>query len=79
MATPAGAPLFEGEYDHLNDEPIPLTLDWDELADLIVNQNYGMIRFLAALVRARQRSERLKGYPDELVEGIITLLKLGLH
>lgn len=45
------------QYDHMNKDGIPLKLDMDELADLIVSRNFGLVRMLAALCRAARRDQ----------------------
>lgn len=80
MAKSESPESFKSTYDHLNkDQPyqLHLTLDLDELADIIVSMNYGVVRFLAALVRARARQWKKQGWegPDELLEGIMELLQ----
>ncbi len=82
---------FKSEYDHLNEDsapvhgmtsgPVPIFFDWDALADIIVAQNYGTVRILAALVRARLRSQKFneREYPDELSLALQKIIKDGLH
>lgn len=70
---------FESDYDHLNkSDPLTIALDLDVLAGQIVSMNYGTARFLAALVRARRRSEKFK-QPDKIADTIQSLLEQGLH
>lgn len=67
------------EYDHLNeDSKITLSVDYDTLAKMVVAQNYGTVRFLAALVRARLARKPLQeGHHDRLAHGIWNLIKAG--
>jgi hypothetical protein len=72
-------------YDHLNiDDPLRLTVDMDDLARRVVAMNYGTVRFLAALVRARRESRKFhvictaNGEVDQLADGIEALLERGL-
>ena len=53
-----------GYYDHLNKDPLEITIGMDELAKLVVDQNYGSVRFLAAMVRVRRQKhlERIAEY-----------------
>lgn len=67
-----------GWYDHLNrTDPICLPLDLDELARLLVRSNYGVQRFLSALVRARKVDTARAGQPDRLMSEIQRLLEEG--
>lgn len=72
---------MKSQYDHLNDEdPLKLTVDMDDLARRIVTMNYGTVRCLAALVRARRESPRCYNHDegDDLADGIEALLERGL-
>ncbi len=72
---------YRSDYDHLNkEEPIQIGISWDDLADKIVAHNYGLVRFLAALVRARQRKNkaRPRKIPDYLLDRLIAILEEGL-
>jgi hypothetical protein len=74
-------PVFRSEYDHLNEgNPVQVGISWDDLADNIVAQNYGLVRFLAALVRARQRQNvvRPRRSPDALLQRLIAVINEGL-
>jgi hypothetical protein len=69
---------MQSQYDHLNEtDPLRIELDMDELAQNIESMNFGTVRFLAALVRARKRS-RKSSRPDELAKGIEDMLNKGL-
>jgi len=61
-----------GKYDYL--EPVQLPLDLDILADLLVKSNFGVHRFLSALVRSRKRTERKN---DQLMQEIERLIEEG--
>jgi hypothetical protein len=62
-----------GQYDHL--DPVALSLDMDKLAELLVRSNYGVHRFLSALVRTRKRLRSPGG--DRLAREIERLLEEG--
>lgn len=52
-------------YDHLNKtDPVAVVLDLDALAERLESRNYGTVRFLAALLRVRERlhAERVAKY-----------------
>lgn len=71
---------FKSRYDHLNSsDPLIVKLSMDELAEEIVNMNYGTVRFLAALIRARKNKYNVMGFVaperDKLNEGIEQLLQ----
>lgn len=79
-------PRDTSRYDHLNrDQTIPF--DMDTLARQIVDMNYGCVRLLYALVRARSHrppmghgpQPRCKPVPrpDRLSDGIRDLLENG--
>lgn len=42
-------------YDHMNKGGFPIKIDIDQLADLIVAENYGFKRMVVALCRAARR------------------------
>ena len=68
-----------GMYDHLNATEQPkIEISMDELAVLVESMNYGTIRFLAALMRARKQSKKRLSR-DLLMEGIESLLEQGLY
>ncbi|MFA5987075.1 MAG: hypothetical protein WC797_00260 [Candidatus Paceibacterota bacterium] len=68
--------LRVGLYDHLN--PVTIPMDMDALADLLVKANYGVQRFLSALIRARKRSSRgTSSEGDRLMSEIERLLEEG--
>jgi hypothetical protein len=70
MGKHRGIPMIdekdEGYYDHLNKEPLVISIDMDALAKLVDGCNYGSIRFLAALVRVRRvrQAERITEYEE---------------
>jgi len=67
-----------GSHDDLNaTNPLILEIDLDTLAVMVVNMNYGVVRLLAALVKARAKSSKV-GKPDKLSEAITKLLNDGL-
>lgn len=43
-------PITTG-YDHMNAEGVPIRLSMDDLAGMVVAQNYGFLRMLAAMCR----------------------------
>lgn len=74
------------DYDNLNENGcMNFALDIDRLADQIVGMNYGTIRFIAALARARRRSAKIKEAvvepcgKDELADILETMIKDGVH
>ena len=70
-------PIRIGTFDHLNEsDPPTIKLDMDELAKQIVSLNYGTVRFLAALARAR-RAHKDRQTVDDLAIGIENLLNQG--
>lgn len=68
-------------YDHMNEKAFQIPIHLDALADMMVDLNYGEIRFLAALVRARRRAFAKRGWlcKDELSDGIEEMLKKGYY
>jgi hypothetical protein len=81
-----------GEYDHLGETvKVPLakepeaivSIDIQEVADRIVELNYGTHRLLSALIRARRHSEKFqKRYEegnDELANKLEEMLGNGLY
>lgn len=63
-----------GEYDHLNKDGIPLKLDVDILAAIIVKEDYGFVRMLTALCRAnRKRWKYIYQSESESVLGALPL------
>ena len=73
------------DYDDLNEDGcMKFALNIDQLADQIVNMNYGTIRFIAALARARRRSEKIKKAvvepcgKDELADTLEAMVKNGV-
>jgi len=71
--------IERGTYDHLNKEdPLKIGIDMDKLAKDIEAMNYGSVRFLAALIRARSSSKKTHTrQPDQLSIGIKNLLDQG--
>jgi len=63
-----------GSYDHL--EKVELPLDMDDLARRLVIANFGVHRFLSALIRARVGHYETE---DRLMDGIRRLLDKGEH
>ena len=66
-----------GEYDHLDKEPhsqFSVHLPMQEVADRVVSLNYGTVRFLAALVRARRRE---LGEDDRMAQQLENMLNEG--
>jgi hypothetical protein len=58
-------PLTTG-YDHMHRDGFPLKMGIDELAEQIVAENYGYVRFQAALVRAMRKKQAVEqAYYDE--------------
>lgn len=53
-----------GIYDHLNDEPLSVPITMERLVTLVMSQNYGVHRFLAELVRQREKERvaRIEAY-----------------
>ena len=52
-------------YDHMNeDDRVTLSIGMDELAQKLVDMNYGVVRLFAALIRVRkvEFAERMKEY-----------------
>lgn len=62
-----------GTHDHLGSVNLPL--DLNILADLLVKSNYGVHRFLSALVRSRKRANARRD--DRLMREIERLLEEG--
>ena len=70
--------MSKNSYDHL--DPIKVDLDLDGLASTLVNSNYGVHRFLSALIKQRERHRERRGWgEDELMQEIEKLLNRGLH
>jgi len=70
-------------FDHLNEtDKIELTLSFDQLAAIVVEKNYGVIRFLAALTRAMakspKRASRASLGPDKLYFELMKLIQQDL-
>lgn len=73
---------FKSGYDHLNRESVKVLFSIDDMARAVVMENYGVVRLLAAIVRARAVSdlaEGREGRQDKLSEGIKDLIARGLH
>ena len=75
---------FKSEYDHLNnpkytESELTLQITMDDLAERVVALNFGSVRFLAALVRARSGSKNIFTDKDELSKIIIEALEKGYH
>lgn len=77
-----------GNYDHLNEQDpiIDGVINLDEFVQRLVEKNYGVHRFLSALIRARESSPRYQklkeefpDYQDKLTEGLKELLERGLY
>lgn len=79
-----------GSYDHLDKRsPIQITLSMEKLAELVENSNYGVHRFLSALIRLRKKKLEIRTknyqekeygfepYPDRLMNEIERLLNEG--
>lgn len=68
-------------YKHLNDDKdLKIVLDMDALADQLCTVNYGVHRFLSALVDARRKKYGENNCSPEtrnLTEGIEKLLNKG--
>jgi hypothetical protein len=64
-----------GEYDHLGTVSLPL--DMDKLAELLVKSNYGVHRFLSALIRARKQNPDRHPQEDRLMKEIERLIEEG--
>lgn len=62
-------------YPNLDREGFMYRMDLDELAERIVQENYGLLRMSAALCRAARRIKHNDTSP--LVEAIETALKAG--
>lgn len=62
-----------GEHDHLNQDGIPLKLDVNILASIIVREDYGFVRMLTALCRANRKRWTELGYnmePKSMLGGL---------
>lgn len=45
-------------YDHMHRDGFPLKMNIDQIAEQIVAENYGYVRFQAALVRAMRKKQQ---------------------
>jgi hypothetical protein len=53
-------------YDHMHRDGFPLKMDIDTLAEQIIAENYGFVRFQAALCRAMRKQQVVQqAYQDE--------------
>lgn len=75
-----------GMYDHLNSDLVQLPISMDSLARIIATENYGLHRFLSAIVRIRRgvdedfKRKHPHAPPDEhtlLTEAIAEALEKG--
>ena len=62
-------------YPNLDREGINIPMDWDVLAKLIVDQNYGFLRMCAAMTR--QARGRSRGRPTPLADAIENAIANG--
>ena len=66
------------DYRHLNKES-KIQVDLEDVAAQVVHMNYGVHRLLSAIIRKRIEEGTFDGRPDELMDGIVTLLDKGLY
>ena len=64
-------------YPNLDREGLTYRMEIDDLAERIIEQNYGLIRMCAALCRAAHRLKRSDNSP--LVNAIETAIKNGAY
>lgn len=70
-----------GSFDHINSGKFKVPVDLDDLAQLLIDENYGVHRMISAIIRARRNQFIYKKYKskDDLVTGLEELLNEGLY
>jgi hypothetical protein len=66
------------QYNDLNKKKVAFNMDFEEIVQLLVRQNYGTHRILSAIIHERRKLNYMPN-PDVLADEIEKLLNQGHH